>query len=150
MYEKAINKTWYENEGAGYSIESVNYGSNCFAAEGDEFTIEFVYPPDPNYPEAVLLKYKTIVSGTPKYYEQFWANACSASNTNRAQYDSNLGVIAGKGTVTLPGGRAETRSFSIALDRSSVTKAFRIHVYVSVPDGGGSQPDDGSWTGNGK
>lgn len=150
MPNKAIDKLWYENEGAGYTIGSVDFSTSCFANEGDEISIEFVYPPLPSPNEqAVLLKYQNVVSGTPAYYAEFWANACSGANGDRAQYNPKLGVIQGKGSAKTPEG-TQTRWFSIALDRSITSKPFRIHVYVAAREQGGGAPDDGSWTGNGR
>jgi len=136
MTPKQISKLWYENNSKGYTIAQVNYSDHCFAAEDDDFQIQFSFPLDP---DRVQLNYK----GSNGNYSKFWNGA-------NARYDPLLGVITGSSTITFPDGTQQTRPFSIALDRSVFAAAFRIHVYVGARAGGSPQPDDGSWTGNGK
>ena len=133
MATKDIQKTWYTNGGAGYTINQVNYADNCLAQEDDTFYISF---PDPAHPDSVKFLYK----GTNADNLAFW------NDNAKAEYKGAIGVILGSSTIN-PKDPKQTRQFSIALDRSMFAAAFRIHVYVG---GRGAQPDDGSWTGNGR
>lgn len=135
MVQIAIDPVWYENGRRGYTIGNVDYAQCCYAADGDEFSITLSQTNN----NAKLSYTDKSGASHPTDKETFWNNAA-------AVYDPDTGIITGSSSVN-----NQTRSFSIALARHAFAVGFfQIHVYVSARKTNPPQPDDGSWTGNGR
>jgi hypothetical protein len=126
-----------------YKIDDVTDESICGASSMDKIKIQMTYDAGKKIWTFDKFVYDYKSSGV-KAFEDTWNNVHKTLT-----YDPIYDQLRGTVEIIDPTGSSIVRSVCISLDRKKSSQP-RIHVYVGgrVNSGGGTHPDDGSWTGH--